>query len=265
MKLLTQQINMKNSIIFIFFLSVSFSFGQVSEKAFGDGEYFHFRVHYGLLTAGYAELSVKSTKLKGKPMYHVKGYGRTKGVSRLFFKVEDTYETYIDKETNLPSRFIRDIYEGGYTKDIIINFDHPNLSALVHDRKHQTEEIFTIKEQTQDLLSSFYYLRNNIDRANLKEGEDIDINIFLDKENYTMRLKYLGREVLRTPFGKIPALKFRPYVQSGRVFKERESLTIWVSDDVNKLPLLLQAELAVGSLKATLIEYKNIQKELQTE
>lgn len=256
---------MRKLLLLVTFFSVFISFGQTSEKAFGDGEYFRFRVHYGLLTAGYAELNVNATELKGKPVYHIKGYGKTTGVSRLFFKVEDTYETYIDKNSNIPYRFIRDIYEGGYTKDIIKNFDHPNLSVLVNDRKHQTEEVFTIKEQTQDLLSSFYYLRNYIDRESLKVGDDMDINIFFDKENYTMRLRYLGREVLRTPFGRVKTLKFRPYVQSGRVFKERESLTIWVSDDENKIPILLQAELAVGSLKATLVEYKNLQNELKTE
>lgn len=255
----------KKWLFLILFLSTLLSFGQDSGKAFGDGEFFRFRVHYGLLTAGYAELNVNSTKLNGKPVYHIVGEGRTRGVSRLFFKVEDTYETYIDKSNNLPYRFVRDIYEGGYTKDIIMDFDHPNLSVLVNDRKHKTEEIFTIEEQTQDLLSSFYYLRNNIDRDNLKEGEDMDINIFLDKENYTMRLRFLGREVLRTPFGKVPTLMFRPHVQSGRVFKEKESLTVWISDDENKIPLLIKAELAVGSLKATLTDYENLQNELQTE
>lgn len=256
---------MRKWLFLIFFLSTLLSFGQETGKAFGDGEFFRFRVHYGLLTAGYAELSVKSKKLNGKPVYHIKGEGRTRGVSRLFFKVEDVYETYIDKSNNLPQRFVRDIYEGGYTKDVILNFDHPNQTVLVNDRKHKTEEIFDIKKETQDLLSSFYYLRNNIDRSSLVEGEDMDINIFFDKENYTMRLKFLGREVLRTPFGRVSTLMFRPYVQSGRVFKERESLTIWISDDENKIPLLIQADLAVGSLKATLTEYKNLQNELQTE
>lgn len=256
---------MKRILFLIFFLSTLLSFGQESEKAFGDGEFFRFRVHYGLLTAGYAELSVEAKKLNGKPVYHVKGIGRTRGVSRLFFKVDDVYETYIDKSTNQPYRFVRDIYEGGYTKDVILNFDHSNRTVLVNDRKHKTEEIFDIKEETQDLLSSFYYLRNKIDRSSLVEGEFMDINIFFDKENYTMRLKFLGREVLRTPFGRVSTLMFRPYVQSGRVFKERESLTIWISDDENKMPLLIQADLAVGSLKATLTEYKNLQKELQTE
>lgn len=256
---------MKKWLLLLLFLSAHSGFGQVAEKTFGDGEFFHFRVHYGLLTAGSAELRVKEKKLKGRSVYHVRGEGRTKGVSRLFFKVEDVYETYIDKANNLPYRFVRDIYEGGYTKDIVMDFDHSNLSVLVNDRKHKTEEIFSVKEQTQDLLSSFYYLRNNIDRDNLKVGENMDINIFLDNENYTMRLRFLGREILRTPFGKVPALIFRPYVQSGRVFKEKESLTVWVSDDKNKIPLLIKAELAVGSLKATLTEYEGLQHELQTE
>lgn len=256
---------MKRLSFLVFFLSAFLSFGQVSDKAYGDGEFFRFRVHYGLLTAGDAELSLKATSLNGKPVYHIKGEGRTKGLSRVFFKVEDVYESYIDKENNQPYHFVRDINEGGYTKDIVMDFDHPNQSVLVQDRKHKTEEIYKIEKQTQDLISALYYLRNNIDGEALKEGEYMDINVFFDKENYTMRLKFLGKEVIRTPFGKIPALIFRPYVQSGRVFKERESLTVWISDDANKIPLLVKADLAVGSLKATLIDYKNLQKELQTQ
>lgn len=247
----------------ICFLLTLYSFGQ-SNNTFGDGEYFRFRVHYGILTAGYAELNVKATELNGRPVFHIKGEGKTRGVSRVFFKVDDYYETYIDQETHQPYRFIRDIYEGGYTKDIIMNFDHRNSSVLVHDRKHNTEEIFNIEKHTQDLLSSFYFLRNQIGDKVLEEGEFMDINIFFDKENYVMRLKYLGKDEIRTPFGKVSSLVFRPYVQSGRVFKEQESLTVWISDDANKIPLLIKAELAVGSLKATLTDFKNLKSEFKT-
>lgn len=256
---------MKKLSFLLVFLFAILSYGQNSEPAYGDGEYFEFRVHYGILTAGNAELTLKATSLNGKPVYHIRGEGRTRGLSRVFFKVEDIYETYIDKETNQPYRFIRDIYEGGYTKDITMDFDHPNQSVLVQDKKHQTEEIFGLNGETQDLLSSLYYLRNTVDRKSLVEGEYMDVNVFFDKENYTMRLKFLGRETIRTPLGRVPALIFRPYVQSGRVFKEKESLTVWISDDANKIPLLVKAELAVGSLKATLINYKNLQKPLRTE
>ena len=108
------------------------------------------------------------------------------------------------------------------------------------------------------MVSAFYYLRNRLDLENIAEDQYVDMNMFFDRENYKFRLKFLGRETLNTNFGKVPCLIFRPYVQSGRVFKESESLTVWVSDDKNKIPLLIKANLAVGSLKATLTDYKGL-------
>ena len=76
--------------------------------------------------------------------------------------------------------------------------------------------------------------------------------MFFDEENYGFKLKYLGKETIKTEFGKVKTVKFRPYVMAGRVFKEEESLTLWVSADKNKIPLKIKADLAVGSLRAEL-------------
>ena len=82
--------------------------------------------------------------------------------------------------------------------------------------------------------------------------------MFFDKENYVFKMKYVGKEILPTKFGKIKCMKFRPYVQSGRVFREKESVTIWITDDYNKIPIRLQAELAIGSIKVDLDQFKNL-------
>jgi hypothetical protein len=71
-------------------------------------------------------------------------------------------------------------------------------------------------------------------------------------------LLFLGKEIVKTKFGKVKSLKFRPMVQTGRVFKKQESLTIWISDDENKIPLLIKADLAVGSLRADLDQFKGL-------
>ena len=234
------------------------SLTMAQNKAYDTGEWFRFRVHYGFVTAGFATLEVDSQVLSGKEVYHIKGYGKTTGVSRAFFKVEDNYQSYIDKEKDIPYRFIRDIDEGGHTKDIQIDFDHDSGKALVFNKKHDTKEWVSFPKDAQDMVSAFYYLRNNLDVATIQEGDTVDMNMFFDTENYKFRLKFLGREVIRTKFGKVPTLKFRPYVQAGRVFKEKESLTVWVSDDENKMPLLIKASLAVGSLKASLVEFKGL-------
>ena len=107
------------------------------------------------------------------------------------------------------------------------------------------------------MLSSFYYLRNK-DVSKFKVGDEIKLDMFIDAQTYPFRLRFLGREELRTRFGKVNTLMFRPLVQSGRVFKEEESVTIWITDDANKIPIRMKASLAVGSLRADLEAYKGL-------
>jgi hypothetical protein len=254
---------MKRLIVFV--LCIITYAAAAQRVAYQDGEWFKFRVHYGFVTAGYATLEVNEKVLEGKEVFHVKGYGKTVGLSRAFFRVEDDYQSFIDKETDLPKRFIRNIDEGGHTKDIQIDFDHKSGKALVNNKKHKTKEWVDFPNDAQDMVSAFYYLRNRLDVSKIEVGETFDMNMFFDKENYRFRLKFLGREVIRTKFGKVPSLKFRPYVQSGRVFKEKESLTVWVSDDDNRMPLLIKADLVVGSLKASLTEFKGLKNSFRIQ
>ncbi len=247
-------------LIGLFVVATSFqsSNAVVEEQAFGEGEWFKFRIHYGIFNASYAELEVKNARLKGVPVYHIKGKGESTGLLDLFFKVDDKYETYIDRNFVRPYRFIRKIDEGGYKKDIQIDFDHDAGTALVHDKKRKEKNSLKIEPSTQDMVSAFYHLRNTVDVKTISAGDEFKLPMFFDKENFEFSLKFLGREVVDTKFGDVAALKFRPYVQSGRVFKEEESLTVWISDDDNKIPLRIQAKLAVGSLTADLDAFKGL-------
>lgn len=236
---------------------------MAQDKAYKDGEWFKFRIHYGLITAGYATLEVDNARINNKEVYHVKGLGRTTGITNLLFRVEDHYQSYIDKNLDIPYRFVRKIDEGGYTKDIEIDFNHNTKTALVKNFKHKTEEQVSLPEKAQDMVSSFYYLRNQLDTDNIKVNDVIDMNMFFDRGNHKFRLKFLGRETLNTKFGKVPTLIFRPYVESGRVFEEEESLTVWVTDDKNKMPILIKADLMVGSLKASLDEFKGLKHQFK--
>ncbi len=229
------------------------------ESAFQEGEWFKFKMSYsGFLKAGNATLSVKDTTLNGKAVYHVVGKGWTTGAIKWFFKVKDRYESYFDKETGLPYKFIRKIDEGGHKKDIEIKFDHEKKIAEVNNKKHKKVKTITTEQDVQDMVSMYYHLRNSIDIASLKEGDEIKTIMFFDEESYGFKLKYLGKETIKTEFGKVKTIKFRPYVMAGRVFKEEESLTLWVSADKNKIPLKIKADLTVGSLRADLVAYKGL-------
>ena len=239
-------------VLFIFILFVSASFNSQKPVPFDTGEWFKFRMHYGLITAGYATLELTESVKNNKKVYHAVGKGYTTGMSKWFFKVDDTYESYFDKKTGKPYQYVRKIDEGGYTKDQEGFFNQDKNTILVKDYENKTEKSFSTPEEVQDIISTFYYLRNHPDIDKLKVGESITIDMFFDGETFKFKLKYVGKEDLNTKFGTISTMIFRPLVQSGRVFKEQESLTVWISDDDNKLPLRIKASLAVGSIKADL-------------
>lgn len=224
-----------------------------NESAFKPGEWLKFRVHYGFLNASYATLHIKSNMIDSIPVYHVVGRGKTTGFASIFFKVDDTYESYFDKEDGKPYRFVRKLNEGGYTKDEEINFDHNKEIAVLNDKKNDRKLNITLKDSVQDLISAFYYLRNNYEFEDLVEGESLELKLLYDDDGiYKFKLKYMGKEILKTKFGKVECLKFRPMVQSGRVFKEKESLSLWVSNDMNKIPIRIKANLVVGAITADL-------------
>ena len=228
------------------------------ERPYSAGEFLKFRIHYGIINAGVAELELKEAVKENKKVFHAKGYGYTTGLTKMLFKVEDDYQSYFDKETNKPYHFIRKIDEGGYTKNQEGFFNQKNKTVFVKNYKDKTEKTFNTPEDVQDIVSAFYFLRNHPEVDQLKENESIEIDMFFDDETFKFKLKFLGNENLKTKFGVISAKKFRPYVQAGRVFKAQESLTVWVSNDKNKIPLSIKASLAVGSLKASIESYKGL-------
>jgi len=248
---------MKKISLFIVLFIVTNSFVQ-RENAYTTGEWFKLRIHYGLINAGYATLEIKEATKNYKKVHHVVGKGWTVGMAKFFFKVDDNYESYFDKETGKPFQFVRKINEGGYTKNQEGFFNQDKNTVLIKDYKNKTEKTFSTPEEIQDIVSSFYYLRNHPKIDKLKVGESIAIDMFFDDETTKFKLKFLGREDINTKFGTISCMMFRPYVQAGRVFKEEESLTVWISDDNNKIPVRLKASLAVGSLKADLDAFKGL-------
>jgi hypothetical protein len=246
------------AVVVIFFLFLNQVVVQGQEKAFKDGEWLSFKIKYGWFNASKASLTIEEDSINGKNTYHITGFGKSTGLLDVFFKVRDRFETYLDPESSLPYKFIRDTYEGGYTKNKEIEFNHSTNIATVKDYKHDTIHRHSFASNSQDMLSSLYYLRNTIDETSLKKGDEFILNMFFDEENFDFKVQYLGKEIIETNFGNVRCLVFRPYVKSGRVFKAQESVKIWVSDDKNKIPLQIEAELAVGSLIARLEKFKGL-------
>lgn len=252
---------MKN--IFLFIGIFIFSVLSAQFDNINAGETISFRIHYGFITAGNATLSTTKTSFKGQPAFYVKGVGKTSGAAKAFFKVEDVYESYISEKRE-PLFYVRNVSEGSYTQHLQSTFNTNNNTLVLVDKKHTDRPAKTVKvpNDVQDILSCFYYLRS-VD--NLKVGSVLKMSVWIDDELFPFQLKVVGTEKVSTKFGKVNCLKIIPSVVSGRVFKDKEGVTMWVTNDQNKVPVLIKAELAVGSLKASIDSYTNVKYPIKFE
>ena len=221
-------------------------------KAFKRGEILKYRLHYGFIDAGEAIIQVTgdNKQIDGRNTYHVVGLGYSKGSFDWFFKVRDKYESYIDEEAIVPWAFIRRVNEGGYVINQDYKFDQYKKTVDANGVNYKTPE------NVQDMISSFYYARN-IDFTNAKKGDLFTITSFVDKETFDLKIKFIGRETIKTDMGKIKCIRFHPVVQKGRVFKTEDDLNVWISDDDNRIPIKAEAKILVGAIKMELLQYTN--------
>ncbi len=227
---------------------------SLDNAAFKEGEKLTYVVRYGILNAGEAVLELKGTDkdAAGRPLIHAVGTGRTLGAFNAFYKVEDLYESYMDKQGVFPYYFKRKVDEGGYKINHEYIFKQNSKQVITQDK-----ESFDVPAHTQDMFSAFYYART-LDFSKAKKGDVFTINCFFDAELYPLQLKFLGRENLKSKSGKFKCLKFEPRFQSGRIFKDEGDMTVWITDDANRMPVLLKAKIIVGSIKMELTDYKGL-------
>jgi hypothetical protein len=226
---------------------------KITNRSFVPGEILKFRIHYGFVDAGEATLEIKPDyqKFGGRDCYHVVGSGKSVGAFDWFFKVRDRYESIVDKDAIVPWLFVRRVNEGGYIINQNVSFNH------YHDSAKSEKTTISVPDNTQDLISSFYYART-LDFGNAKEGDIFEITGYLDDAVIPLNLKFVGRENIKSKKGTFRCIKLRPMLQEGRVFKDQEDMTIWVSDDENKIPVRVQTDILVGSIKMDLVDYANL-------
>lgn len=253
---------MKRWILIIFavlFTLQAFSqnsgFCGLENNAFQSGESLTYKVYYNVsfayLGAGEVTFKTTLTDLDGKPAYHVVGEGHTYHSYDWIFKVRDRYETYIDANSLLPLKFIRDVNEGDYHKYNVITFNHEKNTAT------SLQGTYHVPSCIQDVLSAIYYARNiNFDKY--KPGDKIFFSLFLDDEVYHIYIHYIGKEKVTTRYGTFRAIVFKPLLIKGTIFEGGEKMTVWVSDDENRIPLRVNTPITVGSIKVDLIGYKGL-------
>jgi hypothetical protein len=222
--------------------------------AFQAGESITYRVYYTLagvyIAAGEATFTCTLDNMNGKTVYHIAGEGKTYSFYDNFFRVRDKYETFIDTANLQPMKFIRNVSEGSYKKYENISFNKTAHTAITNSG------VYKIPDCIQDVLSSMYYMRN-IDFNKMNPGDKIPFNMFLDNQVYPLYIRFIGKETIKTKYGKFKAIKFKPLLLKGTIFEGGEKMTVWVSDDANHIPVRVESPISVGSVKVDMMDFKN--------
>ena len=240
-------------------LTAGDDFCGIRNSAFQAGEQLTYNVFYSVVgiyvNAGTATFTTSLEHVGNRPVYHVIGAGTSNSNYDWIFKVRDRYESYIDTATLQPLKFIRNIDEGGYKKYENITFNSQTNTAITNTG------VFKIPTCIQDVISAIYYARN-INFNAYKPGDKVPFDMFLDNEIYHLYIRYLGKEVVKTKYGKFNAIKFKPLLLKGTIFEGGEKMTVWVSDDGNHIPLRIESPIAVGSVKVDMMQYSNLRHPL---
>jgi hypothetical protein len=234
-------------------------FCGIRNTSFQEGEQLKYSVYYSLfgiyVNAGHATISTSLKRLNNETVYHLVGDGRTSSSYEWITKVNNRYESYVDTVSLQPVKFVRDVHEGNHKKYEVVSFNRAANTAVTPDG------VYRVPNCVQDIVSAFFYMRN-INFNKYKPNDKIHFSMFLDNEVYNMYIRYIGKEEVKTRYGKFRAIKFRPLLIKGSVFEGGEKMTVWVTDDQNRIPVRVETPLVVGSIKLDMMGYKNLRHPL---
>ncbi len=218
------------------------------------------------LKAGVIKFSIKDGDVEGTPALHCIAEARTPRSFDWIYKVRDKYESYLDYSSLNPLRFVRDVNEGDYTKQLQYTYSPADTSVNVdyyirRGKLKAENELLSIPNCTQDLLSSLYFARS-LDYTNFDAGDSVNVDLFMDKKMYEVSFKFLGKDTIKHDGEVYRCNKFVPRLIQGGVFEEGDQIIVWVTDDENKLPLLIESDLNFGKIKAYLKKSRGLRNEV---
>jgi hypothetical protein len=236
-------------------------FRILKNRTFAKGEKLTYLAHYGFIHAGRGVVSLDNMTYykNGRPCYKVDIEGKTTGMFAVGMKVNDTWRSYIDMEAIMPHEFYRNISENKFTLEETSLFDHKRGTVKVkRNRKGVIKDLaYNVPTYTQDMVSGYYYLRT-LDFEQYKAGDIIKMDAFFEDELYVFQVKYLGKEVIKTRFGKLNAFKLSPIMPENSVFNGKDAVQFWISDDPNRVPLMVKVNMFIGAFEIELVEHQGL-------
>lgn len=219
---------------------------------FGPGESLTFDVDYGIIPAGTARVRV----MEGPHgLWRIEAEGKSRRFYDWVFPVRDSYISIVDPARRLPVRFIRSVNEGGYCleQDYRFNWEEGWCETEEHRRRTPNlEDAFQLPGRIQDMVSAFYFARG-MDFSDMTAGDVFSIPTLVDGERFDLRVQYAGTATAKAAGQGWSCLVFHPVIEEGRIWSSPDDLTLYISADKRRLPVLVESDLLIGAMRMTLV------------
>lgn len=240
------------------------------EHPFMPGEKVEYEVYYnvGFLWFNSAKVtfSITERNYHGVPVYRFFSIGITNPSYDWFFMVRDTFLSYADRQTLLPYFAQRNTLEGGYRVNDMLFFNYAEKSInakLYNSKRGSRKKTFTLNDTIFDLLTAVYYCRT-LDYSILSINQTVPIRAVIDDSVYNLYIRYLGKEQIALRNGeKYLTHKISAKLIEGTIFRSGEDLFVWFTADNAKIPLVIDAKILVGSVKAYLSKASELKYPIQ--
>lgn len=256
---------MLSSLTLISF-AYQFEIPMDKHKVYGPNEILEYRLHYGFITAGEARIEVHPQlyKVNDKTCYKATILGRSTGTFGMVMNIHDTWGTYIDTVSKMPQRDYRDLNEGNYHLKEYVQFDHKKNKADVEriGQDGKVVEQYNLPDHVQDLVGGAYFLRT-VNFNALQVGQTVSVATFFEDQTYQFTVRYMGKERIKSDFGKINAIRLVPVMPDNEVFDGGNSINVWISDDLNKIPIRMEAQMFVGKVAVDLKHYQGLKNPIK--
>ena len=234
---------------------------------FQAGEELSFALQYtwGAMNTdvGHATIRLDTLTFNGEKAFLIDAFGKTTRFFDWVFKVREDFKSWFTRDGMRPLKFTRDTYEGGYVAKNTYLYDwnaqEPVIHADVYSSKRGQKSLdLPLTPCTFDLPSLFYFARNmNFDVVD--PGKRYPMTFAIDDEVFNVYFILHGRETIKVKgIGEVKVIKFGAKLLEGEVFKGEEDMIIYISDDMNRLPVYFEAPLLVGRATGRLTEWEGL-------
>lgn len=206
------------------------------------------------VTAGTATVTVREKRPSyGSSAYHIVAEGRPTPLLSKLYTLYYKADTLLDAYSLLPQRGSIYSEEGSDRRTKTVSFNQGARTAVyeVQTATHVRREL-TLPPYSQDALSAIYVLR----ALPLKPGASIAMPVSDSGRIYKVQLSVGSPEAVKSGLGTVSAWRVTPTVLDEKGKPNGRAMALWISDDARKLPVKLQAELAVGSFQLVLREVR---------